>query len=411
MSAMRILFISNEYPPDTGFGGIATYSRHAAEGLADRGHEVHVICRSVTGKSCSATENGVTIHRMVPGPYPLPSARIFFPVRKVCYRSIPQSLVRLSWAETASRACARLIDECGVFDIIEYPECGAEGYYISRMRRHHGCMTIARLHTPWEIIRSFDNLKEPPFDALLQSYLERVTVRRSSGISAPSRAIADRLSRPWRLKPVTVYPNPLGYSPHQARTGSDWIYLGRVERRKGVHILVKAYAAVCSKHSPPPLRLLGRPYGRLACGRLYGDYIRDLIGKLGMGGKIEWIEGVSHTSVPDYLGRSSTAFFPSLWENFSYACLEAQASGCAVVASNCGGFPEMIMHDKTGLLVEPDNVETLADAMELFLADSRLSERLGTAARKHISSYCDRSTVCARAEDFYRSVIARGNHG
>ena len=46
---MRILFISNEYPPDTGLGGIGTYTGHIAEGLALRGHTVQVICRSVSG--------------------------------------------------------------------------------------------------------------------------------------------------------------------------------------------------------------------------------------------------------------------------------------------------------------------------------------------------------------------------
>lgn len=411
MTAMRILYISNEYPPETGFGGIATYSHCAAEGLACRGHDVHVICRSGTGTNHTASENGVTVHRVVPGPYPLPPARIFFPLRKLCYRAIPQSLVRLSWAKTAALACTRLINEGGVFDIIEYPECGAEGYYIARMWRRSGCVTIARLHTPWEIIHSFDKLNEPLFDVLLQSSIERSSARRADAVSAPSKAIADRLSKPWHLQPVTVYPNPLPASSYPRTTGNDWIYLGRVERRKGVHLLISAYAAVCSKHSPPLLRVIGRPYGRLACGRPYGDYIHELIKELGMQERIEWVEGIPHASVPVYLSRSSVAFFPSLWENFSYACLEAMASGCAVVASNCGGYPEMITHDKNGLLIEPDNAEAIAGAMYLLLSENRVPARLGKAAREYVRDRCDQPVVCAQAEDFYRSVIARCSHG
>jgi glycogen synthase len=124
---MNILFISNEYPPDTGFGGIGTYSRHAAEGLALRGHNVHVICRSIDAASSTVSENGVTLHRLVPGPYPLPQGRAFFLPRQICYRMIPQSLVRLAWATTVANACSTLINKAGPFDIIEYPECGAEG--------------------------------------------------------------------------------------------------------------------------------------------------------------------------------------------------------------------------------------------------------------------------------------------
>jgi glycogen(starch) synthase len=352
---MKLLFISNEYPPDTGFGGIATYACHTAEGLAALGHVVHVICRSTGECNQTVLVNGVMVHRIVPGPYPLPLSHWLYLFRKLCYVAIPQSLVRMAWAKTVAVTCACLIEELGTFDIIEYPECGAEGFYIAKQGRRLAKASVARLHTPWETIHAYDKLKEPFPDFLLQSYLERAGVRNACAVSAPSRSIASLLSKKWGLRrPVEVYPNPLPVSDYSCTNGNDWLYVGRIERRKGVHILVKAYAAVCKHHSPPLLRLVGRPYGNLPCGRSYGDYITSLIDELGMRERIEWIDGVPAESVRLYYEKSSVAFFPSLWENFSYACLEAMACGCAVGASDCGGYPEMIEHnDKNGLLFKP----------------------------------------------------------
>jgi glycosyltransferase involved in cell wall biosynthesis len=406
---MNILFISNEYPPETGFGGIATYSLHAAEGLAARGHGVQVICRSTDGVNRTLTKNGVVVHRVVPGPYRLPQGRGFFLLRKLCYLCIPQSLVRLAWAATVAQTCVHLAGEGSAFDIIEYPECGAEGLHLAGLGCLKGCATVARLHTPWEIIHSLDKLKEPFFDVQLQSRIERLSVHRANAVSAPSQAIAARLSKPWRLSSVKVYPNPLPVSRYSFTTGRDWLYVGRIERRKGVHLLIDAYAATCAQRSPPPLHLVGRPYGLLPCGRPYGDFIRERIRESGMYERIRWVEGVPQGSVQEHLGRSSVAFFPSLWENFPYACIEAMASGCAVVASDCGGFPEMINHDKNGLLFEPGSVSALAGAMCRIMDEDGLARRLGLKAREFAAKGCDQPVVCAQAEGFYQSLLERRN--
>ncbi|MCH8850103.1 MAG: glycosyltransferase family 4 protein, partial [Chloroflexi bacterium] len=61
--------------------------------------------------------------------------------------------------------------------------------------------------------------------------------------------------------------------------------------------------------------------------------------------------------------------------------LEATACGLPAVASRLSGIPEIIEHETTGLLVEPDDPAELARAIERLLADPPLRDRLGTAAR------------------------------
>src|SRR3989344_2993058 len=61
---MRICFISMEYPPETGWGGIGTYLDNLTHTLAEMGHEVHVIARSANGKYREYIDNGVYVYRL-----------------------------------------------------------------------------------------------------------------------------------------------------------------------------------------------------------------------------------------------------------------------------------------------------------------------------------------------------------
>ena len=60
---MRICLISREYPPDTGWGGIGTYTFHLAHGLAERGHVVHVLAQGF-GTDRQDADGPVTVHRL-----------------------------------------------------------------------------------------------------------------------------------------------------------------------------------------------------------------------------------------------------------------------------------------------------------------------------------------------------------
>src|SRR5271163_1672666 len=63
--ALRICLIAREYPPDTGFGGIATFTNHLAHGLINLGHQVHVVTLA-KGQARSYTEDGIIVHRVMP---------------------------------------------------------------------------------------------------------------------------------------------------------------------------------------------------------------------------------------------------------------------------------------------------------------------------------------------------------
>ena len=87
------------------------------------------------------------------------------------------------------------------------------------------------------------------------------------------------------------------------------------------------------------------------------------------------------TEVQDVLNASEIFVRTSTTEGRSLAILEAMAAGCAVVVSDIPANAEMVVHEETGLLVPPDDVDALRAALQRLLDDEELRTRLGAAAR------------------------------
>jgi glycosyltransferase involved in cell wall biosynthesis len=96
---------------------------------------------------------------------------------------------------------------------------------------------------------------------------------------------------------------------------------------------------------------------------------------------------------------------PSLNESFSNSLMEAMACGCAVVASNVGGNPELVRDGDNGLLFEPGNAADLADRLHLVLGDQQYRERLATAAVRTIRESYTNDASTNRFAELYASLI------
>ena len=401
---LRVLFVSGEFPPETGFGGIGTYTKHMAESLAAAGHHATVLCRSSGVEEYTSIVNDVTIIRIPPEPHPLPRSKYTYMLRRLANRFFPHTLNRLSWALAVRKKISELLRLTARFDIIEAPECGAEGLFVSR--RMCRCRII-RMHTPWEMIRTLDLLKEPWGDRFALPWFEKFTSSKAEGCSAPSEAVAEEINKRWHLENIAVIRNPLPASTYRQSTGDGWIYTGRIERRKGVHLLIQAYGS-CSRYSNlPGLTLIGGAYGTDSGGTDYGEYIRMLIASQPSGIPVHWIEHSTLDEVAGHLRHSGVAFFPSLWENFPYTCLEAMASGCVVVASRCGGFPEIITDGKNGLLVEPDSRESLEKTMMMLVNHPEYRWVLGVAAREYVNTTVSPEVIGPEMVRFYRKQMGQ----
>ncbi|MGH7443780.1 MAG: glycosyltransferase, partial [Longimicrobiales bacterium] len=99
--------------------------------------------------------------------------------------------------------------------------------------------------------------------------------------------------------------------------------------------------------------------------------------------------------------------FPSLWESFGLAALEAMASARPVIASSVGGVPEIIEDGKTGVLVPTHDPGALAAAVKRLLRSPDQARDLGAAARSAVQEKFDVLRSVTQLEAVYTSVLSR----
>lgn len=147
-------------------------------------------------------------------------------------------------------------------------------------------------------------------------------------------------------------------APGAARREIRLLYLGRLERTKGIELLCEAFAGAWKIN--PNLRL-----------DVVGDGPRaDLVLPYEDHPAIEVHGGVYDERKEALLAACDFVIVPSICpENAPLALLEAYVYGKPCIGAEIGGIPELVKHDRTGYLVEPNNVEALVRAM-LFVANS-----------------------------------------
>jgi starch synthase len=185
------------------------------------------------------------------------------------------------------------------------------------------------------------------------------------------------------------------------------LYVGRVEERKGVHVLVEAFEQVISKQRPRScLRIVG-PHS-------YWDaepspYYRALRQRCEANPRIE-LRG------PTYDDRELAAIYrdaavsvvPSVFpEALGLTSLEAQASGVPVVVSDAGGLPETVTPGVSGLVFQNGNAGQLGEAVLAIIGNDERRRAMGAAARTWVMQTFSWEAIAAELEQTYREVLAQ----
>jgi glycosyltransferase involved in cell wall biosynthesis len=95
----------------------------------------------------------------------------------------------------------------------------------------------------------------------------------------------------------------------------------------------------------------------------------------------------------------------SLSEGFPNSVVEAMSVARPVVATNVGGIPDAVEHERTGLLVPPADAASLAAALEVLLADAPKRQRFGEAGRDLARERFGATHVMAKLEDTYEHLV------
>ena len=400
---VKIALLSFEYPPETGFGGIGTYTWYQARALAKLGHEVHVLAGSKEEARLHSEErDGVTVFRNRARGALMRSANRLGKYRMWWTRN------RIENALSMVRGLKQLLRE-HTYDLIEMPECGAEGLFVNRLR---GVKTLVKLHSPAQMIMPLYDVTAA--DVRWCSFLERTAMRSATAYSSCSRFLVDEARERLGLeRPIEVIPNGIdvelfdtaGETGFRRRFDLDdgrpmILFSGRLERRKGIHLCGEIVSKTLAQRS--------------ATFVFAGDDLFDYWkGTLLPGWETQKLQGsvrhlgrLSLDEIRSGLRESDIFLLPSLWENCPYSCLEAMAAGCAIVASDQGGVPELIRHGENGLLARCGDAADFASCLVRLLDDADLRRKLGAAARRTIEQSFSDVQIGRQSVEYYRRCIA-----
>ena len=143
---------------------------------------------------------------------------------------------------------------------------------------------------------------------------------------------------------------------------------------KNLGTLVEAFSRVCPNHPGLILALVGG-----------GECLQSLRRQAETLGCSDAVVFVPETrDVPRFLRGIDIFVLPSLTEALSNSLMEAMACGCCPIASRVGGNPELVQHEKTGLLFEMAGINALAACIERLIVDPELRRRLAENAVRRI---------------------------
>lgn len=237
----------------------------------------------------------------------------------------------------------------------------------------------------------------------LQRPAYRLRLRTVDRILVPSEFYRSMVIRDVGAVPLYVVPN--GIRLPQAtpvRNDGRLLYVGRLERVKGVEILVMAFVRTLARHPDAQLVVVGDGPIRAELVRLAEDP--------GAAGRVHLTGWLSGQELEEQYAAASVVVIPSIFpDNFPTVAIEALGSGRAVVGSRVGGIPELVHDGDNGLLTAADDIEELESALDRMLGDPALVRRMGNrsaalAATYAIDPFLDRLQV------HYEAVLPTAVH-
>lgn len=393
---MKICLVSQEYPPETGGGGIGTQTYLKAHGLTARGHEVHVVSTTWTPEERVYMDRLATIHR-IPQP-PLTVAG-----------NEPSSL----WLAYSATVAKRIIDldkKVG-FDVMQFPEYAGEGLIYQTDTFHHPrrAKYVLQMHGPLGMF--VERMGWPDKGSTLAQigcFMERTVIHHSDRLLASSHCSAEFCANAYgaplgEIRVIHSAVNTTRFSPRPSSGGDPHprvLFVGNLAGNKGLGSLVNAVLELRGKFPGIRLRAIGKG------DKSYIEAMKKKIAAERGEAAIEIKGYVPYQELPDQYAWCDFFAGPSVYEpGPGNVYLEAMASGRPVIACNTGGAPEVVLHDKTGLLVPPSDVELLAEAIATLAEDDALRERLGRAGRERIEGNFSFEKYVDKVETQYKELV------
>jgi glycosyltransferase involved in cell wall biosynthesis len=399
-SRLHVCIISREFPPFVAGGGVGTLYYHLASELLMMGHRVTAI---VPGGELNIFKQGnMRVH--------------FTPQAAVEVTGADGGFGRnIAWSVTAMARLAAVHEQDPV-DIVDSALWDSEALAVALLPAHRRPKVVVRLVTPYALASQINGWQPDPATAALFMGAERALIAAADAVVPISESIAQSVEKTyglhrdarWHLVPCGIAYWPFfdvnqGYNefPELERlpaavlaSGRIVLFVGRLERRKGVDLILDAAPEILRSDPAAHIVLAGRD--------VEGWADRPLAAELQ--GRVHFVGEVDNGTREKLLARAWCLLFPSRYESFGLVPLEAFVHGVPVVAARAGAIPEVVQDGQSGLVFESESSLELSRCVMSLLVDPALRERLSAGARRRVRELGSRQSA-VRSVQLYRNLL------
>ena len=408
---MRILFLSNFYPPARP-GGYTQWCHEVAEHLAKRGHTIGVLTSRHERANARANEQNIYRRLHLEGDLVYYQPLHFFTRWKKQHR---ENLVFLE--HTVQDFAPDLIFVWGMWSLSKALPALAEQllpgrvvYYLSDY-----WPSALDMHTKyWQ-----SPAQQWPM-RLLKPPLSKIALARLGHAGHPTLKFEHVICVSARVRELLVEAGlPIQHaliihggtdvqrfssmSERDHRSGHlKLLYAGQLVRHKGVHTTIEAMARLVKKRSINQITLTivgsGHPD--------YEAFLRELVEREHLHDVVTFHKPVSKDKMPAVLEQFDVLIFPSIYEEpLARMTQEAMAAGLVVVGTTTGGTKEILREGETGLTFAPEDAGGLTQQISRLLDDPRLCRRLAQAGRKSVLENFTLDRMVKEIEVYLQGVL------
>jgi glycosyltransferase involved in cell wall biosynthesis len=175
--------------------------------------------------------------------------------------------------------------------------------------------------------------------------------------------------------------------------------IANLSRNKGLEFLIRALAML--PEMPWECRIVGDGPD---CARL-----KSLVHRYQLQNRIHFTGRLPREQMFEILANSRIMVLPTLYEGFPYSLLEAMSLGVPIITTRVLGLPEIIPEGKNGILVNPRDVQGLADAVRVLLTDDELATTMGREGLRLVETSFSLQQMIERTGQVYRELLTETN--
>ena len=356
---MRITILVSGMPPHY-IGGTETQTDNMARHLAMKGHKVTVLTRSVRGAPKEEKRDGFVIKR-------------FFCINFPVFRFISHLVFSLLMLRKLKKET----------DILQCMMIRPNGFVGALAKKFFGYRYITWLRSEY---RFFGRAR------LFLAWTRNVALKNSDLILTQTEKIRNEVLEDYPDKNVMAVSNGIDLS-HTRANGDSIIFVGTLNERKGIKNLIIALQKLEESGMNLPETLI------------IGDGPdRQKLEKMSNGLPVAFLGKKMPHELKTYLKKGMFLVFPSKdgkGEGMPNVILEGMSMGLPIIASKVAGVPEMMTHEKSGFLVEPDNLDELANCIKKLIKNPRLRKSMSKNCLMEIKKYEWKNVISKLEKDVY----------